>query len=80
MVTIIESSQIGLGWKDLKYHLKYPMIGRETFHYLKMLQALSRLALDTSRNGEPQLHWAPCTSSIMIAWLSFSSAKTDIQI
>ena len=38
--------------RDLKSHLVPPSaMGRDTFHYLSLLQTLSNLALDTSRDG-----------------------------
>ena len=39
--------------RDLKVHpVPPPATGRDTFHYSRLLQATSSLALDTSRDGE----------------------------
>ena len=42
----------GAGWigRDFKAH-PVPAMGRDTFHYARLLQAPSKLARDTSRNG-----------------------------
>jgi len=51
--------------RNLKYNLvPTPLaMGRDTFHYTMLLRAPSNLALNTSREGEPQLLWATCSSA-----------------
>lgn len=48
----------GMAWvaKELKGHeVLVPFHGRATFHYTRVLQILSSLALDNPRMGQPQL-------------------------
>ena len=59
---------------------KPPAMGRNTLHQTRLLKAPSSLALNTAREGQPQLLWATCASASPSLCPIFITDNDSIQL